>query len=443
MELYNEDNDYFKIKKKSKTPLIIGGCIALLVVMTIIIVYLIIYLKSTVMRIKVDGVNKTRDIESILDIEQNEFGTELYIPIRKIAKYLNYEDYSGDYKNKSEDANKCYVKNEYETAMFTLDSATLLKVRENNEYDYITLDEKVFQKDGELYTTIDGIKNAFNVEFIYNAEKRTVDIYTMEYLVTTYATRLNYTDKEYTTDFNDQKAIFEGMLVVQTEDKMYGVVDVSTGKFVLENKYDSIKYVPSTTDFIVGSNGKYGIVQKDALVKVKTAYDEIKMMDNKNKLFLVKQEKLYGVLDSSGNTVIEPDYEQVGISNVSTFSENGIENQYVLLDQLIPLKKNSLWGFYNISGKQITEFKYTGVGCTTSKLVNTYPVLTVPSYNIIIVEKDKLFNLMGIDGSEKIQSFVLDSVYMKTNAATSENTYFMTYNGNTDNIEERLQALGE
>ena len=167
------------------------------------------------------------------------------------------------------------------------------------------------------------------------------------------------------------------------------------------------------------------------------------MMDNKNKLFLVKQEKLYGVLDSSGNTVIEPDYEQVGISNVSTFSENGIENQYVLLDQLIPLKKNSLWGFYNISGKQITEFKYTGVGCTTSKLVNTYPVLTVPSYNIIIVEKDKLFNLMGIDGSEKIQSFVLDSVYMKTNAATSENTYFMTYNGNTDNIEERLQALGE
>ena len=33
--------------------------------------------------------------------------------------------------------------------------------------------------------------------FIYNAEKRTVDIYTMEYLVTTYATRLNYTDKEY------------------------------------------------------------------------------------------------------------------------------------------------------------------------------------------------------------------------------------------------------
>ena len=50
---------------------------------------------------------------------------------------------------------------------------------------------------------------------------------------------------------------------------------------------------------------------------------------------------------------------------------------------------------------------------------------------------------MGIDGSEKIQSFVLDSVYMKTNAATSENTYFMTYNGNTDNIDERLQALGE
>ena len=143
MELYVEGE---KQTKKSKTPILLGVCIAVLIIIAIVIIYLIMYLQSTVTRINIDGVN-TSEIEQILLVNETEKGTELYIPIRKIAKYLGYEDYSGDYKNKSEDQSKCYVKNEEEIAMFTLDSNILTKTRGGSDYEYVNIDEKVFQKD--------------------------------------------------------------------------------------------------------------------------------------------------------------------------------------------------------------------------------------------------------------------------------------------------------
>lgn len=37
-------------------------------------------------------------------------------------------------------------KNEYETAMFTKNSDILIKTRGDSDYEYVTLDEKVFEK---------------------------------------------------------------------------------------------------------------------------------------------------------------------------------------------------------------------------------------------------------------------------------------------------------
>lgn len=437
MELYEEN--YINNKKKSKLPMIIGISIAILVIITIVLIYGIIYLKSTVTKISLDGADAS-SLETIFYIEETENGSELYIPIRKIAQYLGYEDYSGDYKYKSEDKNKCYVKNEYEIAMFTLDSNIIVKTRGDSDYEYVEIDQKVFEKDGDLYTTIDGIKKAFNVEFIYDSENKNIDIYTMDYLVQFYSTRLKL--EKYEASFTDKKAIFENMLIVKGENNQYGVVEASTGKSILETKYDLVTYLSNTTDFLVKSNGKYGIVTKEAEIKVKIAYDEIKIMDNEHGLYLVKVNNLYGVINTEGNVIIQPEYQQIGIST-SSFTQNGIESQYIILDELIPIKNNNLWGFFDLEGKQITEFEYTGLGCTTSKVGSSYPVLVVPSYKIIVVQKDKLYNLMKTDGRVLIETYVLDSVYMKTNAETGENKFYMTFNGNTLDIEEKMSELGE
>lgn len=435
MELYEESYSS-RMKKKSKMPIIIGISITILIVIMICLIYLIIYLRGTVTTITLDGVN-TPDLEEIFYIQESESGSELYVPIRRIAKFFNYEDYRGDYKYKSEDNSKCHVKNEYETAMFTLDSNIIIKTRGNSDYEYVELDEKVFEMNGELYTTIDGIKKAFNVEFIYDAQAKNIEIYTMDYLVQLYATHLNLTD--YNPEFSDKKAIFENMLVIQ-QNGAYGVVDATTGESILETKYDSIKYLPNTTDFLVRTNGKYGILAKDTTEKVKAIYDEIKIMDNENGLYLVRQNNLYGVVDTSGNVIINPEYRQIGIGSIDSFAENGVENQYVLLNEIIPIKnEENLWALFNIEGEQITDFEFAKLGCTTSKESNSYPLLVVPSYKIIVVGNEKNFyNLITTSGQMMIPSFVLDSVYMRTDVETGENTFFMTFNGQTQNIEERL-----
>lgn len=442
MELYEEVDN----KKKSKLPMIIGILLTVLIILIIVIIGTIIYLKQSVMQITVNGQNKN-EIEKLLYIPEDD-NTKLYIPIRAIAKYLNYNDFRGDYKIKSEDSTKCYVKNENEIAMFTKDSDTLVKTRGDSDYEYVKLEEKVLEKDGELYTTPSGIEKAFNTLFEYNANKKNINIYTMDYLNKMYASKLKIDGEtvKLSEEYSDQKAIFEGLIIV-IKNNIYGVVDVESGNPILEFKYEDIKYLPATSDFLIKSNNKYGVIGKDTSIKVRTVYDEIKIMDNQNELYLVKQNNLYGVIDTKGKTIISPEYKQIGI-DISKFTQNGIENQYVLLNKIIPVKNNQdLWGIFDIKGQLVKDFIFTGIGCSSSnlsKIANSYPAVVIPSYQVIIVEKDKHYNIITTSGEELIPTYVLETIYLKTNTETGENTFYMAYNNNEKvmSVEEWLASTG-
>lgn len=442
MELYEEVDN----KKKSKLLMIIGILLTALIILIIVIIGTIIYLKQSVMQIIVNGQNKN-EIEKLLYIPEDD-NTKLYIPIRAIAKYLNYNDFRGDYKIKSEDSTKCYVKNENEIAMFTKDSDTLVKTRGDSDYEYVKLEEKVLEKDGELYTTPSGIEKAFNTLFEYNANKKNINIYTMDYLNKMYASKLKIDGEtvKLSEEYSDQKAIFEGLIIV-IKNNIYGVVDVESGNPILEFKYEDIKYLPATSDFLVKSNNKYGVIGKDTSIKVRTVYDEIKIMDNQNELYLVKQNNLYGVIDTKGKTIISPEYKQIGI-DISKFTQNGIENQYVLLNKIIPVKNNQdLWGIFDIKGQLVKDFIFTGIGCSSSnlsKIANSYPAVVIPSYQVIIVEKDKHYNIITTSGEELIPTYVLETIYLKTNTETGENTFYMAYNNNEKvmSVEEWLASTG-
>lgn len=438
MELYEEVEN----QKKSKLPMIIGICIGMLIVIMIAIIFGIIYLEKSMLKITLDN-QKNNDIENVLYITEDD--DKIYISIRGIAKFFNYEDYRGDYKNKSEDSTKCYVKNDYETAMFTKDSDILVKTRGDSDYEYITIDEKVFEKNGELYTTPKGIEQAFNILFNYDLVKNKIEIFTMEYLNKVWASALKIDGETEipSEEFSDQKAIFQDMMIIIKDDQ-YGVIKASTGESVLEFKYEEIKYLPATSDFLVKSNKKYGIMGNDASVKVRIAYDEIKIMDNQNGLYLVKQNNLYGVVDTNGKTIIEPEYKQIGI-DLGKYSQNVVENQYVLLDEMIPIKNSEgLWGIFNVKGEKIREFEFSEIGCNSVQENNSFPAVIIPSYKIIVVEKDKHYNLMTLSGEELIPSYILDSVYMKSNTETGENRFYMTYNGNDKvvSVEEWLTSIG-
>lgn len=441
MELYDDveqDN-----KKNSKLSKIIIAIIIILAIIIIGIIGTIIYIRSSIMQITLNGENSTK-LEEILLIEQDSNGVDkCYIPIKKIAPLLNYEAFNGDYIYKSEDLTKCYVQNSGEVAIYSLDSNIIAKTTNGIDYEYIEIDENVFEKDGELYTTVEGIRKGFNAQFTYNEKNKRISIYTMDYLINYYMSNLikSKNIKEYSTDINDKKAIFENMLIIKVNDK-YAVIDAKTGEYILEAKYDEIKYIPTTNNFMVKSNNKYGIVEKDTSIKINIAYDEIKLIDTRRILYLVKQNGLYGLLGEQGNNILAVDYEEIGLST-NAFKENGVENNYIILNELIPVKSNNLWGFFDLEGNKKIDFKYATLGCETSKVANSYPVLIIPNHNIIVIGNEKMFNLMTREGKEIVSGgFLLDSVYMRINTTTGERSYFMTYNGNTENIENRLSALG-
>jgi len=438
MELYDEQKEL----SKSKVPLIIGICITVLIIMTITVIYGIFYLKSTITTISIDNVRNT-EIEKIFYIESTEEGKELYIPIIKMANFLKYEGFNGDYKNKSEDKTKCHVTCDDETAMFSLDSDVLVKIAKNSEKEYIKLDKPVFEMNGELYTTIQGVEKAFNISFAHDKKFKNIEINTMNFLVEYCANALKI--EKFSDIFSDKKAIFEEMIIIQ-ENGQYGVLNVTTKQKVLETKYQDIKYLPTTSEFLIKSNGKYGVMTKEATTKIKTVYDEIKEIDNKNGLYLVKKNNAYGVIDTAGNVIIEPDYKQIGLSDISKYIENGVDSKYVLLDEIIPVQNSdNLWAFFNLQGEKITDFIYTGVGSESSPATNSYPALVVPSHKMIVVKNDKKYNLITFDGEEMILGNILDAVYFKYDVTTGENKYYMTLSNNTKviNIEEWLTSIGE
>lgn len=445
MELYQE----VEKRKKTKTPMIIGICIVVLLIIIIAIICTIVYLKSTVLSIKIDG-KVNNNLEKILYFTGEGNEQKIYIPIRQVASFLNYEDYRGDYIAKSEDDTKCYVKNESETAMFSKDSNTLIKTMDDLNYEYIRIDENVFEKDGELYTTPEGIEKAFNVLFEYDLSKNKIDIYTMMYLNQLYSSKLGLSEddnaqkEKVSKEFADKKAIFEDMIVI-IKDKQYGVITASTGESVLETKYEEIKYLSTTSDFLVKSGNKYGVLGKDASTKIRMTYDDIQIMDNQNGLYLVKKNNLYGVVDNKGKVIIEPSYPQIGI-DISKYQQNAIENKYVLLNEIIPIKNSEdLWGLFNIKGEKIKDFEFTEIGCSSVKGSDMYPAAVIPSYKIIVVGKDKYYNLITSSGEVLIPSYMLNSVYIKYNAETGENKFYMTYNNNerTINVEDWLASIGK
>ena len=264
----------------------------------------------------------------------------------------------------------------------------------------------------------------------------------MPYLGTYFAKQLKIND--YDLEFSDQKSVLENMIIVE-ENKKFGVIDIQQKKYILEAKYDEIKYLSATNDFLVKSNGKYGVVAKDNLIKINTVYDEIKIMDNKTGLYLVKKNNAYGVVDIKGQVIIPLDYRQIGI-DINPYTQNGVENRYILLDEIIPIKNDeNLWAFFNIKGERITEFKYTQIGCKITPVTNSYPTLLIPSYKLIVVQSDKYFNLVNIKGEEMISGNILDSVYLKYDTIAKQNKFFMTSSNNTKviNIEEWLMSIGQ
>lgn len=434
MNLFEEEMLKPKKKKGIKMSTLIIIAIVILFILCFVILAAITYLRGTILTITLDGKDAS-DLKNILIIEENN---EVYIPIRKMAEYLKYETYNGDYITLSEDATKCYIKNSEELVSFALDSNVITKVVEG-QTQQIKVNEPITQINEELCITSEGAQEAFNFEFSFNTGKNQITIDTLSYLYTAYSNY--YVSKGYVAieneTFENKRAIFDDFLIVKGTNGNYGVIRVNNGEVVLETKYESIKYLKQTSDFLVSNNNKYGIIAKDKSTKVSLSYDGIEKVTNKEEIFyIVKKSNLYGVLNSNGDTIIYPEHTRIGM-DVSAYSRNGVTNGHILYNELIPVNSNNKWALFNTKGEKITDFIYDGFG-SQSKISNTYGVLEIQDYKLLVGRQGEKYDLITTKGEGLFKGFILDSVYITVNAG--KETYYITYG---DQNIELLKFLEE
>lgn len=439
MNLIEESFQVKEEKKKKKTTKIILIAIILIVVIIISIFAYLMYIKSTIMILTIDGMPNEK-VKSLLVFEDD--GT-VYAPIKEIASYLGYDSYNGEYSEKSEQQSKCYITNESEVVNFELGQNKLYKLdltQKNANYEYVYIKNPVKAIGGVLYISTEGLEKAFNISFSYSQEQNTVTIWTMPYLYQGYMSRvLDYGYVELSNEFVNQKAILKNQLVVlkDKDKKQYGVIGTD-GTVILEPKYDNITYLPNTGDFLVENDKKVGILSPNRETKVQIIYDKIELMDSDAGLYIAKKDDKYGAIDIKGNIKIYIENDEIGV-DISKFSQNNIKNRFILADNLIPVRKDKYWALYDKNGNQLVEYKYDSLGYMAASNKDAINLLVIPNYNVLVACKDKKYTLVNASGAELFAT-VADDIYMTISGG--ERHYYITVNDEKVDAEEWLNKNG-
>lgn len=434
MNLIDESVDYKKKDNSKKTARIILIFIALIIIAIISVLGVLMYIKNKELKLYIDG-NVNDKVKNMMEVDND--GT-VYFPVKDIASYLGYQSYNGEYTDKSEDANKCYVQNDNEIANFVLNSNKIYKLAlENSDgnYNYYYANKPVKAINGKLYISSDALANAFNLSFTYDTDSNRVYIYTMPYLIESYSAKvLDYGYDSISDNFINQKAVLNSMLVVtKNQGKSYAVIDLK-GNAIIEAKYDNIEYLENTGDFLVTSNNKVGIISSKRETKVQLLYDSLELVDSDSGLFIAKKDNKYGIIDSKGNIKVYIEYDEIGIDNTK-FEKNNIKNKYLLDNGMIPAKKDKYWGAFDKNGKTVLNFEYDSFGYTATSNREAINLLIIPDYNLMVVCQNKKYALVSSTGDMVIRP-VLDDVYMTI--SSGKKYYYMNVSDRKIDIIEFL-----
>jgi len=435
MNLYDEDILNENKKNSTKGTKILLPIIIVLVILCLIIIFLIMFLKNSIINVTIDGVsnNQLRDI-----IVFEEDNTKIYLPVKRLSAILGCQSYNGEYLNKSEDMTKCYIESKDEVVNIALNSNIITKKELNDKsfFDKIELDEPIKEINGELCASIDGIEKIFNVDFYYDIENKDIQLYTLNYLVDFYIKKLpNYGFEELKEGFANEKAILDNIIIAKNSNGSYGVIKVN-GDTILETKYDDIEYLKNTNEFLVTSNEKKGIISYDRKIVLNIEYDNITEVDEN--LYVITQNDNMGLVSKTGETVIYPKYDYIGLEE----NEFAGQDDYILLEDLIPIKEDNKWAIFKTDGTQVTQFEYDSLGCRIINNKEVNNVLTIKGYDVFVAQLNNKYYLLNKDGTKTIEFEPgFDAIYSVDNEGVEE--FYMIYNNSkTENVVEFFDKIG-
>lgn len=379
---------------------------------------------------------------------------KVYYNIETLTKLTGYKYNNGAYREEiDETKDKCYIDNGGEYVTYLLDSNEITKnikiVKQYTEelkipYEKIsnttlsntssaeldkesfTLEQPVIQFEDFLYASKEAITKGLNMRILDN-QGTIVDIQTLEDLVNGYSNSLSQSGYTLTPNFKNQRALSDGYAVVG-KDKEYGVVDLETGKEVISLKYDSVEYVQSIGEFIVSSNSNYGMQKPGSQTPtIKLEYESIDLLNAEKKLYIVGKNGKYGVINSEGNEVIPTEYDQIGLTSVSAYKSQGEKDKYVINGECIPVMRNGNYGLYSIDGTLLASTRFSAIGCENPneiiKNTSAMPTLTIPLSDkvtgIVFAMKNAagttVYGIITTNGTVVLNAYYTAIYYMQRN----------------------------
>ena len=431
-----------KERKSRSTMILISIALAVLFIISIVLFFTIKYLKEKQFKLIVnDQVVSSSSYSDDLFIFQGE---KAYISLKDIDKIIGYKFYNGGYKQYTEDINKCYLECDNEVTTFERDSDKIYKTPVNDlDYTYYTLKEPIKRMNGKLYIESSDLAVSCNLQIYYSMEKNRIQIHTLPYLVS-YYTRA-YSNSAVETNFNNQKALLYGLMVVQSIDKTeknsngkvlkYGVNNLQNEE-IIGMKYTAMEFIEGTEEFIVTTDeNKVGLITSDGDTRVSPQYDALKQIDKDLNLYLATNNSKNGVIERNGKILIYPEYDQIGV-DLAKYSNNDIKNKYILFNNAIPVQRDKMWGLYDKEGKQILPLEYTDIGCSirTSEGKSVNSVLAIPSIEGIVLSKEleenekrvTRYGVFSATGKELVP-VRLENIYSVT--TDGQEIYTMVFNG--------------
>lgn len=430
-----------------------------IVVLLVIIIALLLYVTT---------INGSKNS---LIVDNSKYSYSKYVLQKNDVAYIGIEDLSKITKNgysykkgdkDNEDADKCYITNTLESTFFEVDSKQFYKVlADSDELEYFTMENPVIKEEGKMYIPLENIKEAFNVRIVKN--NNAYNIMSIAYLESLYnldkSKNSAYVPDEsivWNTGYaSNKKLLKDNLVIVQDENKKLGVakvsrtsdkkkVVVSTSK-IIDPKYDSIEYLEKYKQLVVETESGKGIVQLkqddagnfSAKTLILPQYEEIKPVSDK--LYLVRESskdantKKYGIVNQEGDIVLASEYDSIGF-DISKFTNNGLTNQYIIYDNLIPVKKDNLYGFVNLNGKVVIAPEFTDLGYMGTN--SNGNVLVIPDVDGIVVKKDKNYGIISKTGKVLIKP-VLTRVYKES--VDGKEQYSMVYNDKKDNVVDYIK----
>ncbi|MBD8082340.1 WG repeat-containing protein [Chryseobacterium caseinilyticum] len=132
--------------------------------------------------------------------------------------------------------------------------------------------------------------------------------------------------------------IMDGKIPVWLNDKM-GIIEMTTGKVVIEPLYDDIT-IDRSTKYWAKKDNKYGIIDKNGKTVLPHEFSEVNSTYGGNENSIVVKDGKYGMYDADKNEILAPVYDSI--------SKNG-GNGFVMT------KMGSKYGFIDLLGKELAH----------------------------------------------------------------------------------------